>query len=96
MSPKKPKKRADSPPEGEVETVREPMTVNIEPSTTLEYDPSAVSPAVGQDYAADGTPIGGPRLVDLNHGGVRIICPTCGTAKTSNRCDVCGQQEHDT
>jgi recombinational DNA repair protein RecR len=23
-------------------------------------------------------------------------CPTCGTAKTANRCDVCGHQEHDT
>lgn len=25
-----------------------------------------------------------------------IACPTCGSAKTSNRCDVCGHQEHDT
>lgn len=25
-----------------------------------------------------------------------LVCPTCGTAKTANRCEVCGHQEHDT
>jgi hypothetical protein len=25
-----------------------------------------------------------------------IACPTCGTSKAGNRCDVCGHQEHDT
>lgn len=28
--------------------------------------------------------------------GPRVNCPTCGTAKADNRCDVCGHQEHDT
>lgn len=27
---------------------------------------------------------------------VLLVCPTCGTAKTENRCAVCGHQEHDT
>lgn len=26
----------------------------------------------------------------------KSICPTCGTAKAGNRCDVCGHQEKDT
>lgn len=25
-----------------------------------------------------------------------VACPTCGTAKTGNRCAVCGYQEKDT
>lgn len=24
-----------------------------------------------------------------------VPCPTCGTAKLGNRCDVCGHQTHD-
>lgn len=25
-----------------------------------------------------------------------VVCPTCGTDKLANRCDVCGHQELDT
>ena len=51
-------------------------------------------PVEGALFGISNEPLraGEPGVIDLPIGP----CPTCGTAKTGNRCEVCGHQEHDT
>jgi len=67
----------------------------------VEHTPSGEAPAPLETHpllddapialAADTKPM---RIGSAD--AVLLVCPTCGTTKTANRCEVCGHQEHDT
>lgn len=76
------------------------MTTKKKPAKHEESDAAPTPPS--SPFAAHGgspvvsepaKPIG---WVKEHAHAAAAACPTCGTAKTENRCAVCGHQEHDT
>lgn len=66
--------------------------ITVDKSETL----AGIDPA--HPFLADGVVVMAPSepIARIGSANAVIACPTCGTAKTGNRCEVCGHQEHDT
>ena len=105
MTDKKPKKKPEPKPTPPVAIDKSEMLARVEESINTAHaafvlaHPEMTADEAGRAFMLADVPIAlAPNTKPMRIGSADAVihCPTCGTAKTGNRCEVCGHQEVDT